>query len=91
MAAARSGSTRKNFKSSSSGSVFSRFGGPIINVIVYSTAASLVFHLLYNHLALEEYKISSNKRIADLEADIAAIKNKESYSVQHPLGGRGEF
>lgn len=92
--ATATGPSRGNFRGSSSGSVFSRFGEPIITVIVYSTAATLAVHLLYHHLALEEYRITSNKQIADLEAEIAAIKTSQhqpSYTVQHPLGGRGEF
>jgi len=91
-AAAGTGSTKRSYRSS--GSIFDRFGGPIINVIIYSTTASLAVHLLYHYLALEEYKISSNKKIADLEAEIASIKTSQqqlSHAVKHPLGGRGEF
>ncbi|KAG0240303.1 hypothetical protein B0O80DRAFT_498639 [Mortierella sp. GBAus27b] len=87
-ASAETGASGRHYKSSSSGSIFDRFGEPIINVIIYSSAASLAVHLLYNYLALEEYRISSDKRIADLEAEITAIK---SNVVRHTPGGRGEF
>lgn len=56
--------------------------------MVYSTAATLILHVVYNKLALEEYRIASNKKIADLEAEIADLK---AGAVQHSLGGRGEF
>ncbi|KAF9981629.1 hypothetical protein BGZ75_007020 [Mortierella antarctica] len=80
------------YQRSAGGSVFGRFGGPIIKVIMYSTAATLAMHLLYHQLALEEYKISSSKKVADLETEIAGLKaQRTSQSVQHPLGGRGEF
>ncbi|KAG0046324.1 hypothetical protein BGZ83_008503 [Gryganskiella cystojenkinii] len=70
------------------GSFFEKFGRPLFNIVVYSTAATLVLHVLYHRLALEEYRIMSNKKIADLEAEIAQLK---SGSVQHSVGGRGEF
>ncbi|KAG0366191.1 hypothetical protein BGZ54_005692 [Gamsiella multidivaricata] len=90
--AAVAGSARRSYRSSNNGSFFGRFGEPIINVLIYSTAASLVLHLIYHHLALEEYRIASNKKIADLEAEIETIKSRNaSSSVQHSLGGRGEF
>ncbi|GJJ78708.1 hypothetical protein EMPS_11067 [Entomortierella parvispora] len=71
-----------------SGSFFDRFGGPLFNIVVFSTAATLVLHVIYNKLALEEYQIASNKRIADLEAEIADLK---AGTVRHASGGRGEF
>ncbi|KAF8977862.1 hypothetical protein BGZ46_007062 [Entomortierella lignicola] len=83
--------TKKKFRSYNSGSVFSRFGEPAFNVIVYATASSLLLHLIYNYLALEEFRISSGQKIADLEAEIATLKLSSSKSVQHSLGGRGEF
>ncbi|KAI8601448.1 hypothetical protein EDD21DRAFT_374471 [Dissophora ornata] len=87
-AAGGSFASRKNRGSSSVGSVFSRFGGPIFSVLVLSTATTLLVHLLYHNLALEEYKIASNKKVKELEAEIAMLK---SNPVQHSLGGRGEF
>ncbi|KAF9195095.1 hypothetical protein BGZ50_005160 [Haplosporangium sp. Z 11] len=90
--AGRAGAVARKYRSASGGSVFDRFGGPIIKVIIYSTAASLVLHLLYNQLALEEYKIASNRQVAELETEIAELKAKRaSNTVQHTLGGRGEF
>ncbi|KAF9348188.1 hypothetical protein BGX26_000384 [Mortierella sp. AD094] len=94
--AAGAGSAKRKFRGYTSGSVFDRYGEPIINVLIYTTAASLVLHLIYNHLSLEEYRISSSQKIAELEAEIATIKGQASStslskSVQHALGGRGEF
>lgn len=60
----------------------------MLNIIIYSTAATLLLHLAYHHLALEEYKISSKRRLKDLEDEISTLKAER---VQHPLGGRGEF
>lgn len=60
----------------------------MLNIIIYSTAATLLLHLAYHHLALEEYKISSNRKLKDLEDEISTLK---AQRVQHPLGGRGEF
>ncbi|KAF9170172.1 hypothetical protein BGX21_001091 [Mortierella sp. AD011] len=89
---AGTGSARRSFRGYSSGSLFDRYGEPIINIAVYTTAVSLVLHLIYNQLSLEEYRISSSQKIAELEAEIAAIKSQaSSSSVQHSLGGRGEF
>ncbi|KAG0002521.1 hypothetical protein BGZ80_005959 [Entomortierella chlamydospora] len=93
---AGAGSARRRFRGYSSGSLFDRYGEPIINITVYTTAVSLVLHLIYNQLSLEEYRISSSQKIAELEAEIAAIKGQasspsSSSSVQHSLGGRGEF
>jgi hypothetical protein len=79
----------RRFRSyASGGSVFDRYGGPVLNIIIYSTAATLLLHLAYHHLALEEYKISSNRRLKDLEDEISTLKTER---VQHSLGGRGEF
>ncbi|KAF9149529.1 hypothetical protein BG015_008677 [Linnemannia schmuckeri] len=79
----------RRFRSyTSGGSAFDRYGGPVLNIIIYSTAATLLLHLAYHHLALEEYKISSNRRLKDLEDEISTLK---AQRIQHPLGGRGEF
>ncbi|KAI1310537.1 hypothetical protein EDD11_003709 [Mortierella claussenii] len=83
---------RRKFRSIGNDSVFNRFGEPIVKVIIYSTAVSLAVHLLYHQLALEEYRITTAKKVAELEAEIAAIKDQQiSNSVQHSLGGRREF
>lgn len=84
-----SSATSRKFRSyASGGSVFDRYGGPVLNIIIYSTAATLLLHLAYHHLALEEYKISSNRKLKDLEEEISTLK---AQRVQHALGGRGEF
>ncbi|KAF9312462.1 hypothetical protein BGZ91_006519 [Linnemannia elongata] len=84
-----SSAAARRFRSyASGGSAFDRYGGPVLNIIIYSTAATLLLHLAYHHLALEEYKISSNRRLKDLEDEISTLK---AQRVQHPLGGRGEF
>ncbi|KAG0313116.1 hypothetical protein BGZ99_009080 [Dissophora globulifera] len=86
----QSASAGRHYQTSSGGfgSAFRRFSGPIINVIIYSTAASLCLHLAYHYLALEEYRITSNKKVAELEAEIAALR---SNTIKHSSGGRGEF
>ncbi|KAG0349163.1 hypothetical protein BG004_001219 [Podila humilis] len=73
------------------GSAFDRFGGPIIKVIIYSTAVTLAMHLAYHRLALEELKITTNAKLKDLEDEIAQLKSEHRQSVQHATGGRGEF
>ncbi|KAF9900931.1 hypothetical protein BX616_002455 [Lobosporangium transversale] len=92
-AALESNVARRTYRSSySNGSFLDRFGGPIFSVLVYSTAATLVMHNMYHHLALEEYRIASSRKVAELEAEIAEIKAQQSSNtVQHSLGGRHEF
>ncbi|KAG0266227.1 hypothetical protein BG011_002924 [Mortierella polycephala] len=92
VAAGAEGAAARKYRSARGGSVFGRFGEPIIKVIIYSTAATLALHLLYHQLALEEYKIASNRQVAELETEIEELKAKRvSNTVQHTLGGRGEF
>ncbi|KAG0372532.1 hypothetical protein BGX24_000129 [Mortierella sp. AD032] len=84
-----SSTASRRFRSyASGGSAFDKYGGPVLNIIIYSTAATLLLHVAYHQLALEEYKISSNQRLKDLEDEIATLK---AQRVQHSLGGRGEF
>ncbi|KAF9376468.1 hypothetical protein CPB97_010798 [Podila verticillata] len=89
--ASSSSSSRRRFNGFGPGSVFDRFGGPIIKVIVYSTAATLVMHLFYHRLALEELRISTNAKLKELEEEIAQLKAEQTKPVQHAVGGRGEF
>ncbi|KAF9312400.1 hypothetical protein BG003_006311 [Podila horticola] len=89
--ASTASSSRRRFNGFGPGSVFDRFGGPIIKVIVYSTAATLAMHLLYHRLALEELKISTNTKLKELEEEIAQLKAEQTKPVQHAVGGRGEF
>ncbi|KAG0085951.1 hypothetical protein BGZ93_004197 [Podila epicladia] len=90
-ASSSSSSSRRRFNGFGSGSVFDRYGGPIIKVIVYSTAATLAMHLLYHRLALEELRISTNAKLKELEEEIAHLKAEQTNPVQHAVGGRGEF
>ncbi|KAF9906877.1 hypothetical protein EC991_000241 [Linnemannia zychae] len=84
-----SSTASRRFRSyGSGGSAFDKYGGPVLNIIIYSTAATLLLHVAYHYLALEEYKISSNRKLKDLEEEISMLK---AQRVQHPLGGRGEF
>ncbi|KAF9306825.1 hypothetical protein BGZ74_003073 [Mortierella antarctica] len=90
-ASSSSSSSRRRFNGFGPGSVFDRFGGPIIKVIVYSTAATLAMHLLYHRLALEELRISTNAKLKELEEEIAHLKAEQTKPVKHAVGGRGEF
>ncbi|KAF9919913.1 hypothetical protein FBU30_010370 [Linnemannia zychae] len=69
-------------------SVFDRYLDPVLNILIYTTAVTLLLHVTYHHLALEEYKISSSKRLKELKENIAKLQEQQ---VQHTLGGRGEF
>ncbi|KAF9158724.1 hypothetical protein DFQ26_007307, partial [Actinomortierella ambigua] len=76
------------------GGFFYKYGSPIFTIAVFGSASTLAMHILYHHLALEEYQLASTQKIKELETEIKELKAHRQTSggmVRHPPGGRGEF
>ncbi|KAF9978821.1 hypothetical protein BGZ73_000090 [Actinomortierella ambigua] len=75
------------------GGFFYKYGSPIFTIAVFGSASTLAMHILYHHLALEEYQLASAQKIQQLEIEISELKAQQSsrHTVRHPPGGRGEF
>ncbi|KAG0223868.1 hypothetical protein BGW41_005342 [Actinomortierella wolfii] len=75
------------------GGFFYKYGSPIFTIAVFASASTLVLHILYHHLALEEYQLASTQKIKELEAEINELKSQKRSGqiISHASGGRGEF